>query len=357
MSSIFLNSISFKTKFISTLGILSFALIFFIVLSTQFGAYQIGAKEIWNIFLYKIGLVNVESSLKEYNIIWHIRLPRILLAAIIGGSLAMVGGAFQGVFRNPLVEPGLIGVSSGSALFAVFFLVSSSSLNIIPNDWQFIFFQSFFAFVGGLFFTFLVYFLSLKSGKSDISLLILAGVAINALAGALIGLVIFHADDNAIRSFTFWSLGDLGGANWTKIYVGLALILFPTIVVATQYKALNAFSLGESEAFHLGINVQRAKNIILFMGALSVACGVSMVGIIGFVGLIVPHIARLSFGSNHTIVLPASFLMGASLLIIADLLARTIVSPAELPIGIITALVGAPFFVWLILRIKNQNSL
>lgn len=320
----------------------------------MYGAYPVSVGEIGRIFLHKMGIEQIIDN-RQTNIIWHIRLPRVLLTALIGGSLAIAGSAFQGVFRNPLVEPGLIGVSSGSALFAVIFIVFSGSVGWMTSAWQHMVFQPLIAFMGGLIFTFLAYLVSSKSGKADIALLILAGVAMNALAVALIGLAIYYADDNAIRTYTFWSLGDMGGASWGKLNISLFLILIPSIVIASQAKALNAMSLGETEAFHMGIPVQRVKNIILSMGALAVACGVSMAGIIGFVGLIIPHITRLSFGSDHHTVIPASFFMGASLLVVADLLARMVVSPAELPIGIITALIGAPFFIWLILSIKKQR--
>jgi iron complex transport system permease protein len=258
------------------------------------------------------------------------------------------------LFRNPLVEPGLIGVSSGGALFAVIFIVFGGTLPFL-NYFGGIGLPLF-AFLGGLINTLLVYKMGSSAGKTDISLLILAGVALNALSGALIGLVIFYADDAALRNFTFWSLGDVGGANWSKVGISFLLISGPVMLVLSQFKNLNALSIGENEAFHMGVDVQKVKYILLFSSALIVGTAVSFTGTIGFVGLIVPHLIRMMFGADHRLVLPGSFLLGALLLTFADLLARTIVMPSEMPIGIITAIIGAPFFIWLIINVKKIRT-
>jgi iron complex transport system permease protein len=213
-----------------------------------------------------------------------------------------------------------------------------------------------FAFAGGLVHVLVVYKLSRSQGKTDTATLILAGVAINALAGALIGLTLFYADDAALRSFTFWSLGDLGGATWSKVPVVVLLILVPSLLLFREHRGLNALSLGEYEAFHMGVNVPRLKLRLLITTALIVGVGVALVGMIGFIGLIVPHLIRIRFGADHRLVLPASFLLGGILMNLADLLARTIVIPAEMPIGVITALIGAPFFIWLIFNLNKSNS-
>jgi iron complex transport system permease protein len=201
-----------------------------------------------------------------------------------------------------------------------------------------------------------VFKLSNSQGDSDTATLILAGIAINAFAGALIGLVLFFADDSALRSFTFWSLGDMSGATWAKIPYALALIGIPSIFILQKTRELNALALGEQEAYHMGVPVRQVKILILILSALIVGAGVSMVGIIGFVGLVVPHLVRLLFSADHRIVLPGSFLFGAILLNAADLIARLIVIPAEMPIGVITALCGAPFFIWLIFNFKKTRS-
>jgi iron complex transport system permease protein len=341
-------------KQLMVLGVLTLSLVGVLILSLSMGAFPISSSKVIFVIFDAIGLPTGEFTYQESKVLLGIRLPRVLLAMIVGGGLGLSGAALQGLFRNPLVEPGLIGVSSGGALFAVIFIVFGSSLPFLS------YFGAvglpFFAFLGGLLNTFLVYKLASQSGKTDISLLILAGVALNALSGALIGLVIFYADDAALRNFTFWSLGDIGGANWQKVGVCFLFVLGPIGLILSQFRQLNALAIGENEAFHMGVNVQVVKYILLFSSALIVGTAVSLTGTIGFVGLIVPHLIRLLYGADHKLVLPASFLLGAILLSLADILARTLVVPAELPIGIITAILGAPFFIWLIINFKKIRS-
>lgn len=336
------------------LGLLGSALMVVVVISLSLGAFHIPIYNVLGVLMDTIGLGITDFSPQQSNVLLHIRLPRIVMAILVGGGLGITGAALQGLFRNPLVEPGLIGVSSGGALFAVIFIVFGSGFPVLS------YFGGIglplFAFIGGLINTSLVYKLSSSAGKTDISLLILAGVALNALSGALIGLVIFYADDAALRNFTFWSLGDVGGANWDKVGIAFLLISGPAILVTSQFKNLNALSIGENEAFHMGVDVQKVKYILLFSSALIVGTAVSLTGTIGFVGLIVPHLIRMMFGADHRLVLAGSFLLGACLLTIADLLARTIVMPSEMPIGIITAIIGAPFFIWLIINVKKIRS-
>jgi iron complex transport system permease protein len=324
------------------------------VLSLSLGAFRIPLYNVFGILFDSIGLELTDFSQQQSNVLLHIRLPRILMAILVGGGLGVTGAALQGLFRNPLVEPGLIGVSSGGALFAVIFIVFGSTLPFLGHFGGIG--LPLFAFLGGLINTLLVYKMGSWAGKTDISLLILAGVALNALSGALIGLVIFYADDAALRNFTFWSLGDVGGANWSKVGVSFLLISGPVLLVMSQFKNLNALSIGENEAFHMGVDVQKVKYILLFSSALIVGTAVSFTGTIGFVGLIVPHLIRMMFGADHRLVLPGSFLFGATLLTFADLLGRTIVMPSEMPIGIITAIIGAPFFIWLIINVKKIRS-
>lgn len=336
-----------------TLGTMALMLLGLGLLSLSLGAYPIPMSKVMHVFFGDwIGADTV--SLQEKNVLLQIRLPRLLLAMLVGGALGMAGASLQGLFRNPLVEPGLIGVSSGSALFAVIFIVFGSSLTILSSLGKFGLVG--FAFIGGLLNTFLVYRLSSQAGKTDISLLILAGVALNALAGALIGLTIFYADDAALRNFTFWSLGDVGGANWEKVMFMLGFSFLPVGLITGQHRALNALAIGESEAFHMGVDVQRTKLFILVGSALVVGTAVALTGTIGFVGLVVPHLLRILFGADHRLVIPGSFLAGAILLTMADLLARTMVAPAEMPIGIITAILGAPFFIWLLINVKQIRT-
>ena len=324
------------------------------LVSLSLGAYQIPFAQLLGVILDGLGVQEVAAESQQVNVLLQIRLPRIVLATLIGGGLGIAGASLQGMFRNPLVEPGLIGVSSGSALFAVIYLVLIAGSTGLWKSMS-AFGLPLFAFVGGLIHVAAVYRLSRSEGKTETSTLILAGVAINALAGALIGLTLFYADDAALRSLTFWSLGDLGGASWTKIPAALLLILLPSLLLLRDYRALNALSLGEYEAFHMGVNVKQIKIKLLITTALIVGVGVSLAGMIGFIGHIVPHLTRIGFGADHRLVLPGAFLLGAILMNVADLIARLIVIPAEMPIGVVTALIGAPFFIWLIFNLNKPK--
>ncbi|WP_439488899.1 FecCD family ABC transporter permease [Algoriphagus sp.] len=329
-------------------------LVLVLIASLSLGAYGIPFSNTLAILLDQLGISLGSYEMQQANVLLQIRAPRVLMAMLVGGGLGIAGAALQGMFRNPLVEPGLIGVSTGSALFAVIFMVLIPSVTSLA--WIKMLGLPLFAFIGGLICVTSVYQLSKSQGRTDAATLILAGVAINALAAALIGLVLFFADDSALRSFTFWSLGDLGGAIWSKIPVSLILIGVPSILLLFHSRHLNALALGEQEAFHMGVNVQQVKITLLICSALIVGVGVSMVGMIGFVGLVVPHLIRILFGADHRLVLPGSFLLGAILMNFADLIARIIVIPAEMPIGVITALIGAPFFIWLIFNLNKSRN-
>jgi iron complex transport system permease protein len=328
------------------------AALLIIMLSLSVGAFAIPFWKVPLVFLQGLGLSMPGVEPREVNVLMHIRLPRVLMAAVIGGGLGIAGASLQGLFRNPLVEPGLIGVSSGAALFAVIFLVFGASFTWLPDAVR-ISGLAIAAFTGGLITTLLVYRLAGMRGRASIAMLILAGIAVNALCGALIGLVIFYADDTALRNFTFWSLGDLGGANWNKLGIAALATLPAMYVLMRQHRALDALSLGEAEAYHMGIAVDKLKYIVITCAALIVGVGVALTGTIGFVGLVVPHLVRMLLGAGHRLVLPGSFILGILLLSLADMLARTAIAPAEIPIGIITAILGAPFFIWLIATLKK----
>ncbi|MDR7129920.1 iron complex transport system permease protein [Algoriphagus sp. 4150] len=349
-----LNHNKIQSQNLTLIGF-GFVLVSVVLASLSLGAFSIPLPQTFAILFDLIGIKTGTFEVQQANVLLQIRAPRVLMTLLVGGGLGIAGAALQGMFRNPLVEPGLIGVSTGSALFAVIFMV------LIPAApaslaWIKMLGLPLFAFVGGLICMVSVYQLSKSQGKTDGATLILAGVAINALAAALIGLVLFFADDSALRSFTFWSLGDTGGATWAKIPVTLTLIAVPSLLVLFNSRQLNALALGEHEAFHMGVNVQQVKSRLLICSALIVGVGVSMVGMIGFVGLVVPHLIRILFGADHRLVLPGSFLLGAILLNFADLIARVIVIPAEMPIGVITALIGAPFFIWLIFNLNKSKK-
>ncbi|MBF9196527.1 FecCD family ABC transporter permease [Microvirga terrestris] len=283
-------------------------------------------------------------------IILQVRLPRLLLGLLIGAALASSGALMQGLFRNPLADPGLIGVSAGAALAAATTIVLGDAL-LVPLIGPLPFTAlPIGAFAGGLLTTLALYLVATRSGRTSIATMLLAGVAFGALSGAVMGLFSYLSDDRQLRDLSFWSLGSLSGATWSKTMT-VAPFILPTLL-ATPFLArgLNALALGEAEAFHLGVPVQRVKALAILLVAVAVGASVAAAGMIGFVGIVVPHVLRLLAGADHRMLLPASALLGAALLVAADTVARTMVAPAELPIGILTAAIGAPFFLWLLLR-------
>lgn len=293
---------------------------------------------------------------RETAVFFTIRLPRVILGVLVGAGLGMSGAAIQGMFRNPLAAPGLIGISSGAALAAVTVIVlGATALQGLSQLFGF-YTLPLAAFLGGVLTTFLIYQLSIVNSRTQVHTMLLAGIAINALAGAAIGFMTFIATDEQLRSITFWNLGSLGGATWRSVSMSAPLILLPLFTLPLLSRSLNALLLGEAEAGHLGINVETTKRLIVLLVALSVGGAVSVTGTIGFVGLIVPHLLRLLVGPDHRLVLPGSALLGALLLLVADLLARTVAVPAELPIGILTAVLGGPFFLWLLLKQRNHMT-
>jgi iron complex transport system permease protein len=287
-------------------------------------------------------------------VVLNIRLPRTLLVLLVGAALALSGAIMQGLFRNPLADPGLVGVSAGAALAAGATIVLGD-LYLAPFIGKLPFaLLPFGAFVGGLVSTLLLYGIATRQGRTSIATMLLAGVALGALAGSLSGFLAYLSDDRQLRDLTFWSLGSFSGASWGKVMV-VAPIILPLLVTAPFLaRGLNGLALGEAEAFHLGLSVQRIKAAAILLVALAVGASVAAAGVIGFVGIVVPHLVRLMLGANHRVLLPLSAMGGAILLLGADILARTLVAPAELPIGILTAALGAPFFLWLLLR-RNGN--
>ena len=289
----------------------------------------------------------------ELATVQQIRAPRLALALLIGAALAQAGAAMQGLFRNPLADPGLVGVSSGAALAAVAPIVLGSSLSVfewLPQRYL----LPVATFAGGWLAAFIVLRLSSSDGYTRVGVMLLLGLAINAIAGAGIGFLSHIADDIALRSLTFWMFGSLGKAGWNEILIATPLLLLPLILLPRRAQALNALLLGEAEAGHLGVEVERLKRELTLLIVLAVAVSVALAGIIGFVGLVVPHLIRLWAGPDHRLLLPASALLGALLLTLADIGARLLLAPTELPIGILTALVGGPFFIGLLLRHRNS---
>ena len=283
-------------------------------------------------------------------IVLQVRLPRLLLGLLIGAALASSGALMQGLFRNPLADPGLVGVSAGAALAAAATITLGDRL-LVPLIGPLPFGAlPIGAFAGGLLTTLALYAIATRSGRTSIATMLLAGVAFGALSGAVMGLFAYLSDDRQLRDLSFWSLGSLSGATWTKVAAVTPLILPTLAAMPFLARGLNALSLGEAEAFHLGVSVQRVKALAILLVAVAVGASVACAGMIGFVGIVVPHVLRLVGGADHRMLLPASALLGAGLLVAADTVARTIAAPAELPIGILTAAIGAPFFLWLLLR-------
>jgi iron complex transport system permease protein len=256
----------------------------------------------------------------------------------------------QGLFRNPLADPGLIGVSAGAAAGAVLALVArwvfAPVLGLVPEPLL----VPVAAFAGGLFATWLVYTIATRDGRTSVATMLLAGIAVNAAAGALIGLMTYAADEAELRSLTMWTLGSVSAADWSVAIGCLGVSAVAAAIFIRRHRAFDAFLLGESEAHALGIDTQRFQRWTVALTAVVVGVCVSFSGLIAFVGLVAPHIVRLWAGPSHRVVLPGAALLGGVLLLGADTLARTVVSPAELPIGIVTSLLGAPFFIALLLR-------
>lgn len=283
------------------------------------------------------------NSLESFEqvVILELRLPRLLLAISVGAILAQCGAVMQGLFRNPLADPGIVGVSSGAAVGAVMaicILPAALSTLSVPV----------FAFIGGLLTTLFVYHLARSEQGTSVLMLLLAGVAISAFSGALIGFISYFADDEKLRALSLWQMGSLAGANSNYIVLSFITMIGLACFFQSQTSALNALLLGEAEARHLGIDVESLKLKLIVLVAIGVGVAVACAGIIGFVGLIVPHLVRMILGPNHASLLPVCALCGALLLLVSDLFARTMVEPAELPVGLITALLGAPFFLALL---------
>ncbi|MEM5500191.1 iron ABC transporter permease [Ahrensia kielensis] len=286
----------------------------------------------------------------ERIVILDIRMPRTLLGMMIGASLAVSGAIMQGLFRNPLADPGIVGVSAGAGLGAVTAIVLGGTV-LAPLGALFGIYQiPLAAFLGGLASTFILYRVSTSNGRTSVATMLLTGIALGAMTGAFTGLLVFWADDQQLRDLTFWGLGSVAGATWIKV-AAVAPIILPIIILAPiMARGLNAMTLGEATAQHLGINVQLFKRVAIVAVAGATGASVAVSGGIGFVGIVVPHLLRLFIGPDHKYLLPACALLGAIMLLLADAIARQIVAPAELPIGIVTATIGAPFFLWILLR-------
>lgn len=320
---------------------LSLILSLIVLIATSIGAISISLPDI------------LFFDLSEFDqmILLSIRLPRVLLAVVVGAALGISGAAMQGLFRNPLADPGLIGITGGAALAV------SCMIVVIGPAYGFLGLYSLgiAAFVGGMITSLVILRMSRLTGVFSVTHMLLAGIAINALTFAGTGFLTFISDDQQLRALTFWTMGSLGGAMWEPVLVCLSIILPSMWFLTKKARELNVLLLGEENAAYIGVDTHKLKRTIILTSALCVGAAVAVSGIIGFIGLVVPHLIRLLFGADHKLLIPASALLGAALLLFADTIARTIVAPSEMPVGVLTSLVGGPFFLWLLIK-QNSNG-
>ncbi len=324
------------------------------------GSVAIGPGQALAIVAHELGLATPWSfDTTQAAVLLTIRGPRMVTAVVIGAGLAVAGAAMQGLFRNPLADPGLLGVSSGAAVgVAAALLGLVPGLHLLSAGAAAPLAQATLplaAFVGGVLATALVVRLARIRGRTTVAGMLLAGIAVNALAGAGLGLAGYLADDAQLRNLSLWLLGSLGATTWTSLAIATPLLAFTVLLLLRRADELNVLQLGEAEAAQLGVPIESLQRRLVALVALAVGTAVAFTGAIGFVGLVVPHLGRLLFGPDHRLLLPAAALLGPSLLLLADALARTIAAPAELPIGIVTALIGAPIFLGLLARHRAQE--
>ncbi|MFD7510898.1 FecCD family ABC transporter permease [Streptomyces sp. NPDC059853] len=328
---------------------LAAALVLVTLLASGTGAYTIALPDILSSVAHRAGLGGQALDRTGESVLWDVRLPRVVLALLVGASLGCAGALMQGVFGNPLAEPGVIGISLGAAVGAV---------AAIAFGWTFLgnWTVTAAAFVSGLATVLLVYVMSRSAGRTEVVTLILTGIAVNAFAGALVGLFTFFADNAQVSQITFWQLGSLAQATWPKVLAVLPCALAGLLIAPLYACRLDLLALGERPARHLGVDVERLRVTLILVVALLTAAAVAVAGVITFVGLLVPHLLRMAAGPGHRFLIPGSALGGALVLLTADLGARTLVAPAELPLGVLTALIGSPFFFWLLRRTRRRQG-
>lgn len=320
------------------LCVMGLTLLALLLIATHFGAMQLSIAVLWQA---------QDDALRQ---IWlNIRLPRVLLAALVGGALALSGCVMQGLFRNPLADPGLLGISSGAALAVGLSVVLPLALPAVLVLYA----PMLAAFVGSLAVTLVIFYLS-RRGNNGLSRLLLVGIAINALCGAAVGVLSWLSNDAQLRQLSLWGMGSLGQAQWSTLLATASLILPASLGITALASRLNLLQLGDEDAHYLGIDVRRSQRQLLVLSALLVAAAVAVSGVIGFVGLVIPHLVRMWLGADHRWLIPGSVLAGAMLLLVADTLARTLVSPAEMPVGLLTSLLGGPWFLALIFRQRRD---
>jgi iron complex transport system permease protein len=343
-------------------GVLLVLLFGAMVFAASTGPTTIPAGDVANALLQYVGIargVDVQSS--TYRIVTVVRLPGLMVAALVGAALACAGATMQGLFRNPLADPGIIGVSAGASLGVVLAITQFAALSDLwligplgADLWR----VPAAAFIGAMIAALAVYVLSLQRGRTNLAALLLAGVALNAVMGAITSVLLLRsADFNAVRAVLSWLVGSLDGRGWDYFHVAMWPILVPAVLILLYSRELNLMVIGEENAQALGVNVPRVRLILLALSSLMTASAVSVAGAIGFVGLIVPHMLRLVIGPDHRVLLPASLIGGAAFLVFADAVARSVIAPELLPVGTVTALVGGPFFLFLLWRNRRQIAI
>lgn len=330
---------------------LTVALIVSIVLSGSTGQLGIPPEEVLGSLLHRVGIdwLPLPSHPMGDQTLWTVRFPRVAIAVLIGAGLSVAGLLMQAIFGNPLAEPGVIGISSGAAVGAGLAIVFGVT---VFGEWT----TAVFAFVAGLGATLLVYAMSRADGRTEVVTLVLTGIAVNAIAGAGIALLTFLGDTQSREQIVFWQLGSLAGSRWSQVAIIAPVIAVGLLAAYFAARKLDLLSLGERNARHLGVNVEMLRITMIFVVALLTGAAVAFAGIISFVGLVIPHLMRMILGPAHLPLVTASALGGALLLTLADLAARTVVPNADMPIGMLTALVGGPFFFWLLRRTRKRSG-
>jgi iron complex transport system permease protein len=315
------------------------------------GQVPISPAEVAGSVLHRLGadVGPLPSATQGENALWLVRFPRVVLAIVVGAALGCAGALMQGVFGNPLAEPGVIGVSSGAAVGAATSIVTGIT---VAGVWT----TAAAAFAGGIVTTFIVYAMSRAAGRTEVVTLVLTGVAVNATAGALLGLLMFSTDDDGVRAIAFWQLGSLAQATWGAVAVAAPCAAAGLAVAGVIARRLDLLALGERPARHLGVDTERLRIVAIVATALLTASAVAFTGIISFVGLVVPHLVRMVAGPGHRVLIPASALGGAVVVVTGDLIARTAIDYQELPLGVLTAVVGGPAFFWLLRRTRSRSG-
>ena len=323
------------------------AVLLALLLAVLLSAVSVGAIDV-----PLLSLLSGQLDERQMTAVWFLRLPRAMLSVFVGAALAVSGAAMQGMFRNPLADPSLIGIAAGAALAVAIAVVVGVPL----AGWLGLYGLSCAAFVGGLLSCILIFYCARISGVFVASYMLLAGIAVNAFSASATGFLAYSSDDRQLHILRLWTMGGFGGAMWPSVIVCAGIVAPAVWLLLRSASDLNVLSLGDEEARYLGVNSERLQRRIVVCTAMAVGAAVAVSGIIGFVGLVVPHLVRITIGADHRALLPASALLGAVLMLAADTFARTALSPAEVPVGVLTGLVGGPFFLWLLLKRYGRKA-